>query len=427
MSVGIDGLVGSVLSQRYQLVRRIGEGGMGTVFEALDRADGHKCALKLLHPEYATDATIVERLYAEVQAASRLSHPNIARYFGFGQAEDGCFYVVMELLDGVPLSRYLGDGRAYEPAQAVPILRGVLAGLGAAHAQGIVHRDLKPENVYLSKSPSGIPVPKLLDFGIAKIMDAAGGAMSKTKTGMLLGTPAYMSPEQIRSAKSVDLRTDLWAAGVVLYELLSGHQPFAAPTEMAKLTAIMTVEPPPIDQRRPQLGMWREFFARALAKDPERRFGSAEEMARAMEAAVEPAAVAAALQSRVSIRPAGSNVPPTQGFDSDVPGIHSDVPGFQQTLPSADGKMASTPPPVRLSGPYTPATPVPAYPPVRRSRYEGRAVATTKESRRHEFHGPVEVVTPGELSRGIPVWLAGLGVAVSFIVGLAVGLLLGRG
>src|SRR5207248_985570 len=176
------------------------------------------------------------------------------------------------------LTSYLKPGLAYEPHHAVPIVRGILAALAEAHRQGIVHRDVKPDNVFLVPNPAGPPVVKVLDFGIAKVMDAAGGMMSKTRTGMLLGTPSFMSPEQIRNAKTVDHRADLWSVGILFYELLTGREAFAAPNELAKLTMILTGDPLPVEQGRPALAAWRGFFARALARDVEHRFASAAQM-----------------------------------------------------------------------------------------------------------------------------------------------------
>jgi serine/threonine-protein kinase len=275
-------MVGAVLNARYRLLRLIGEGGMGAVFEAQDLQGQSRYAVKVLHPEYAKNEHVLQRFYAEGEATSRLVHPNIARCFGYAQAEDRSPYIIMELLDGASLTSYLKPGLAYDAQYAVPILRGLLGALAEAHRQGLVHRDIKPDNVFLVRNPSGPPIVKVLDFGIAKIMDSAGGMMSKTKTGMLLGTPAYMSPEQIRNAKAVDVRADLWSAGVILYELLTGREAFVAPTELAKLTMILTGAPVPVDQGRPHLGAWRAFFASALAREPENRFPSAAEMERAM-------------------------------------------------------------------------------------------------------------------------------------------------
>jgi len=280
--VGTHPMVGAVLSARYRLLRLLGEGGMGAVFEAQDLQGQGRYAIKVLHPEYAKNEHVLARFYAEGEATSRLVHPNIARCFGYAQAEDRSPYIIMELLDGSTLTSYLKPGLAYDAQYAVPILRGLLSALAEAHRQGIVHRDIKPDNVFLVRNPAGPPVVKVLDFGIAKVMDSAGGMMSKTRTGMLLGTPAYMSPEQVRNAKAVDARADLWSAAVILYELLTGREAFAAATELAKLTMILTGTPVPIDQGRQHLGAWRPFFATALSREPEQRFPSAAEMERAM-------------------------------------------------------------------------------------------------------------------------------------------------
>ncbi len=287
-----EAMVGAVLSARYRLLRLLGEGGMGAVFDAQDLQGQSHYAIKVLHPQYAKDERVLSRFYAESEAMSRLLHPNIARCFGYALAEDRSPYLIMELLDGSSLSSYLRPGLAYEPQYAIPITRALLAALGEAHRQGVVHRDIKPDNVFLVRNPGGPPIVKVLDFGLAKLMDAAGGMMSQTRTGMLLGTPSYMSPEQIRDPKAVDRRSDLWSVGIILYELLTGREAFPAPNELAKLTQVLTTDPPPIDQGKPNLVPWRGFFARALARDPAQRFSSAEEMERAMTA-IERAAAAA--------------------------------------------------------------------------------------------------------------------------------------
>ena len=273
-----DPLVGAILSRRYRLVSKLGEGGMGLVYEAESVAPPNaKVAIKILRSEFLADANVRTRFLDEGRACMRLDHPNVLRVFEVAEAEDGSPYLVMERLEGAPLSAYMRPGQPMAHASAVAILQGVLAALSAAHAQGIVHRDLKPENVFVS---SGAPGPiKLLDFGIAKVMDAAGGMGSRTRTGMLLGTPAYMSPEQARSGRDADARSDLWSAGVILYELLAGRQAFVAPNEFARLTLIMTAEPEPLPAAGAAFG---PFLARALKKERAERFQSAREMAQAL-------------------------------------------------------------------------------------------------------------------------------------------------
>ena len=279
-------LVGAILSQKYPLKRLIGTGGMGAVYESQSPDDGRPIAIKVLAIDYVTDGDIKNRFIEEGHTCQRLIHPNIVRVFDVGTAEDGTPYIVMELLDGVPLSAYTRSGGRVPLAQAGLILQGILAGLGAAHAQGIVHRDLKPENVLLAREPNGAFSAKILDFGIAKVMDAAGGMGNKTRTGVLLGTPAYMSPEQIRNAKDVDARADLWSAGVMLYEMLTGRVAFPAPTEYARLAAVLNTTPPPLEAVDPALSRLSAFVQLAMQKDRAQRFQTGLEMARALSAAL---------------------------------------------------------------------------------------------------------------------------------------------
>jgi eukaryotic-like serine/threonine-protein kinase len=275
-------LVGAVLNARWKLVRLLGEGGMGAVYEADSLRGEGKRAIKLLHPEFAHEEQILQRFFAEAQATRGFSHPNIASVYEAVRAEDGTPYLVMELLQGVPLSAYIDQGNPIPPQQAAPLVYEVLQALMAAHAYKVVHRDLKPDNLFLVRDARGAFRVKVLDFGIAKVMDVAGGMGSKTRTGTLLGTPGYMSPEQIKNSKGVDARSDLWSVGVIFYEMLTTTQPFPAENEFARLTAVLTTEVVPIEQVAPHLAAWGPFFQRALAKDLGQRFQTAEEMAQAL-------------------------------------------------------------------------------------------------------------------------------------------------
>ncbi|HEX3343483.1 MAG TPA: serine/threonine-protein kinase [Polyangiaceae bacterium] len=275
-------LVGAVLSRRWRLVQRLGEGGMGEVYAADPLETGPRVAVKILRPEYLGEPSVLSRFLEEATTCMRLIHPNIVRMLECASAEDGSPYLVMELLEGVPLGAYTQNGGRVPMAQAVPILQGILAGLAAAHAQGIVHRDLKPDNVFLTRASDGTFVVKVLDFGIAKVMDAAGGMGSRTRTGMLLGTPAYMSPEQIKNARDVDQRADLWSAGVMFYEMLTGRVAFPAPTEYARLAAVLSSEPESLERIDASLAVLAPFLAVALRKNRDERFPSALEMARAL-------------------------------------------------------------------------------------------------------------------------------------------------
>jgi serine/threonine protein kinase len=277
---------GAVLSGRYRLTRKLGEGGMGEVYEAEPLNGGPHVALKVLRGEYFSDMQVRSRFIDEAQTCMRLVHPNIVRVVEVAQTEDGLPFLVMELLEGVPLGAYMRGGARVPVAQAVPILHAILAGLAMAHANGVVHRDLKPDNVFLTRDPGGRFVVKVLDFGIAKVMDVAGGMGNRTRTGMLLGTPAYMSPEQARNARDVDQRADLWSAGALFYEMIAGQVAFPAPTEFARLAALLTVEPQSIEQVDPGLAPLGPFLRRALQKDRDQRFSSAVDMSRALAAAV---------------------------------------------------------------------------------------------------------------------------------------------
>src|SRR5262245_32869116 len=203
--------VGAILNGQWKLLRLIGEGGLAAVYEAEGLSGQGRRAIKLLHPHFRSQPQIMERFYAEAQACFTLRHPHIAVVESYAYAEDGSPYIVMELLHGMSLEAFLAKKQPMPPEQASPIVFGILQALGAAHARGIVHRDLKPANLFLVPDAQGQFTVKVLDFGIAKVMDVAGGMGSKTRTGAVLGTPGYMSPEQVKNAKAVDTRSDLWA------------------------------------------------------------------------------------------------------------------------------------------------------------------------------------------------------------------------
>jgi serine/threonine-protein kinase len=275
-------LVGAVLDQRWRLVGVLGQGGIGVVYEAHAVDGGAAFALKLLRAEFCEDAEIVTRFLSEVQASARVEHPGVAKVFEAVRSRDGTPYLVMELLRGQALGARMNHGRV-PVDQAVAIVGNILHALAAAHAAGVWHRDLKPGNVFLLGDSEGATDVKLLDFGIALVVDAAGGMQRKTRTGMLLGTPGYMSPEQIRNIKLADLRCDLWSVGIIFYELLAGVPAFEAENEFARVTKVLTSEPTPIGHAAPQFAHWTPFFTRALARQPNDRFQSALEMAAALE------------------------------------------------------------------------------------------------------------------------------------------------
>ncbi|HSC89678.1 MAG TPA: serine/threonine-protein kinase, partial [Polyangiaceae bacterium] len=227
-----DPLLGQLVAGRYRVMRCLGEGGMGKVYMAEHEAIEKRIALKVLHREYSANTDVVERFKQEAISASRIKHPNVIDVFDFGQLEDGACYIAMELLEGQDLGDALQQVGAFDPEQGLRIVLQVSRALGAAHMRGVVHRDLKPENVFLQNTPEGEQVVKIVDFGIAQLRkneDADAPVEERkrrlTRTGMIFGTPEYMAPEQARGL-GVDQRSDVYATGCILYELLSGSVPF---------------------------------------------------------------------------------------------------------------------------------------------------------------------------------------------------------
>ncbi len=275
---------GTVVGGRYRLLEALDSGAMGIVYVAESIEHRQRVAVKMLRAEFCHEASVVGRFLDEARAAQRLVHPNVVRTLDHGLGTDARSpFIVLELLLGLPLIVYTQHGGRVPPPIALIIARGVLDGLEVAHGAGIVHRDLKPANVFLAQDQaSGLWQVKLLDFGVAKVMDLAGGMGSMTKSGMFLGTPAYMSPEQIISPRDVDARSDLWALGVLLYRMLSGVPPFPGTTEVDRMTAIVHHPPFPIERVDAKLAPFATFMMRALEKDRASRFQSATQMAEAL-------------------------------------------------------------------------------------------------------------------------------------------------
>lgn len=274
--------VGDRIGGKYTLVERLGEGGMGTVWRAHNELLDVDVALKVLRTDDidASDGTLLsDRLLQEARAAARLGHPAIARVFDYGTTERNNPYIVMEMLRGEDLAEALSRRGRVSNTKAVSTLMPIVHALAAAHSQGIVHRDLKPENVFLSRLEDGRVLPKLVDFGIAKIDQERSHRL--TQTGTMLGSPIYMSPEQARG-DDVDHRADIWAFCVVLYELVAGRTPFEGRNYNALLYAIISEEPRllPFKAEGDQ-ELW-EILRRGFEKEPDRRWQSADELGRAL-------------------------------------------------------------------------------------------------------------------------------------------------
>jgi serine/threonine protein kinase len=224
----VDPLVGTLISERYQVVRLLGKGGMGRVYEALHVGIGKSVAVKVLAPGGAPVIGDKKRFEREAYATGRLDHPNCVAVSDFGALADGTLFLAMEMLRGLPLDRLLETEGRLPVARALHILRHVLRGLDHAHARGVVHRDLTTRNIYLVDHLGDRDFAKVLDFGLAKLIGGTADSAGKlTAAGVTFGTPRYMSPEQILG-KPVDHRTDLYAASVILFELLAGRTPFVA-------------------------------------------------------------------------------------------------------------------------------------------------------------------------------------------------------
>jgi serine/threonine-protein kinase len=269
--------LGAVLLGKYRVDRVLGRGGMGVVLAATHLHLRERVAIKLLLPEFVGHRHIVERFVREAQAAARLRGEHVTRVIDVGFLDGGPPYIVMEHLEGRSLGAVLAERATLSPAETVDCILPVCEALAEAHARGIVHRDIKPDNVFLARRPDGSRLVKVLDFGISKL--SAGGEGRLTHSAATMGTPAYMSPEQMRSARDVDRRTDVWALGVVLYECLAGRRPFAGDSYPALCLAVAAALPPPLPSWLPP-GL--SAVVQRLEKEPARRFAGMRELAQAV-------------------------------------------------------------------------------------------------------------------------------------------------
>ena len=279
-------LCGQTLAGKYRIEGFLSQGGMGAVYRATHVMLGKPVALKLIRPEIVTSAEVVRRFQREARAASLLSHPNIVTIYDLGQVEDGTLYLAMELCAGMSLKDLIVAEGPLAPRRAVRLCRAIAGALALAHKNRIVHRDLKPHNVMIARDAEGQETPKLLDFGIAKAVETDGATL--TSTGMVLGTPRYLSPEQAKGL-SVDGRSDLYSLGIIFYEMLVGRVPFDDPSVPSLLVKHMAEPPRPPSELRPDVPPAIESIVlRLLEKDPARRFQSAEDLSAAL-AALDPA------------------------------------------------------------------------------------------------------------------------------------------
>lgn len=344
-SVAAPPHIGATIAGRYLLESELGRGGHGVVFGAKNLATGGKVAIKMLS---APSPDAAARMVREAQLAAKIAGEHVAKVHDVALHE-GAPYVVMDHLEGETLAARLRRVKTMTPAEAATLLRQACRGLAPFHAKGIVHRDLKPSNLFLVKRSDGTDLVAILDFGVAKESTTAEESGALTATNAVLGSPQYMAPEQVRSARDVDARADLWSLGVTLHEMLSGRSPFAAPTTPGTLAAVMADTPPPI------AGPLGPVVRRCLEKDPAARYANVDELAGAIEAALakrgpSPARVIGAAAAAIAVALGGFGAmryrPPAE---KPAPPIVAATEPSAETrsanLPASDRPVVSAPPP----------------------------------------------------------------------------------
>jgi len=292
----------------YRVLRKLGEGGMGVVYVGEHTLLGRKAAIKVLRTKLSTQEEVVQRFFNEAKAVTQIADPGIVQVFDFGYHTDGSAFIVMELLEGEPMDKRLARIGRFDPSAALRLLRLICTSLGAAHAKGIVHRDLKPENIFLVSDPAviGGERAKILDFGIAKLTGDDPGK-TKTRTGTVIGTPVYMSPEQCRGTGTVDHRSDIYAIGCLLMTMLTGRPPFDGAGSGDLIAAHLREAPPYAASRVPGLpAVFDQILQRCLAKAPDDRFPTMLDLAQTLDHAEQVlyhSTSAAAAPSRLYLPP----------------------------------------------------------------------------------------------------------------------------
>ncbi len=347
-----DGLPGTTAGN-YRILDKLSDGGMGAVYRAEHTMLGRLVAIKVLLPELTHNREIVNRFFNEAKATTAINHPGIVEVFDFGYLESGFAYLVMELLHGMTLAKRIKLRGSMPEGEAAAVLRGVCSGLAAAHDKGIIHRDLKPDNLFLISDPDAASGErlKILDFGIAKLTDL-GSAHAATKTGAVMGTPTYMSPEQCRGSGTVDARADIYSLGCIFYQLLTGRPPFAMEGAGEVIGMHLYVQPQP--PSRVQLGISADTDALVmamLAKDPASRPQSARDLAQHLAGISNAHGWATTSDARWSID--GSNHPgrsftpafnPTPAAPATSPPTVVARPDQPTTLSGAASQSSAVPP-----------------------------------------------------------------------------------
>jgi len=348
---------GDVLRGKYRIERILGRGGMGVVALAHHLRLDHPVAIKVLKPN-PTEPHAAERFAREARAAARLHGEHVVRILDVDDSESGLPFIVMEYLEGTDLEKFVKERGGLPVPEAVEYVLQACAGVAEAHAAGIVHRDLKPSNLFLVRRPDGSPCVKLVDFGISKPLEATD-EMALTDTEWVVGSPMYMAPEQLRSARDVDLRTDVWALGLVIYRLLTGKHAFEAESRPAVILRIAAEAPTPLESLRPDVPpALVQIILRCLAKDRNARFARVEELAAALEPFAPPrvqpvrrssGSTAAALPASSPSSSSGVAAPNTlssgvlgPASSSGVVAAGSSVPADEMTTVSGSSPMGST-------------------------------------------------------------------------------------
>jgi len=298
-----DELIGSTLAGRYDVSQQIGQGGMGAVYKGKHRLIGKQVAIKVLLRKYAEDPQVVARLEQEARLASSIGHEHIVDITDFGQTNDGRTFVVMEYMEGESLGERLDREGKLEFSDAIHIGQQIASALGAAHKKGVIHRDVKPENVFLLSRKKKDFV-KVLDFGISKAQPQSGSGESSprlTQTGMVLGTPLYMSPEQARGEEELDHRIDIYALGVILYEMVTGETPFQGKNYFNILSQLISSEIPSPKEKRSDISAgFESIILHALDKDPVNRYATMEQVEKDLAALARSEAPIVAMRKRKS-------------------------------------------------------------------------------------------------------------------------------
>jgi serine/threonine-protein kinase len=281
-------MIGQVLDGRYRITRKLGEGGMSYVYLATNDESGERVAIKVLSPALSQDRNAMARLRREADLGGRLAHPNICHIIRLGETSEGLVYIVMPFIDGELLADRTHRAGQLSPEETAKWVRDIAAGLQYAHDLGILHRDLKPENVMIARQPPAEDRAVVMDFGLAKERRASPALEKLTATGIVLGTPEFMSPEQLRG-KPLDGRTDVYSLALMTYEMLTGKLPFPGRTQQEMMINRLRSDPTPLRAMRPDIPFNEELervLVKGMARDPNDRYPTAPSFSEAFDAAV---------------------------------------------------------------------------------------------------------------------------------------------